>query len=50
MIAAARHPLARFSGVSPIEARDSLPGDDIVLSPMWQSTRAITIAVPAEQV
>ncbi len=28
----------------------ALPGDEIVSNPMWQSTRAITIAAPPEQV
>lgn len=44
------HRLGRRSGVSPIEAWRSLPGDEIVANPMWQSTRAITIAAPPEQV
>ena len=32
------------------EAVDALPGDEIVTSPMWESTRAITIAARPEQV
>jgi hypothetical protein len=42
--------LGRRSGVSPMEAWKALPGDEIVPNPMWQSTRAITIAAPPEQV
>lgn len=42
--------LGQRSGVSPIEAWKALPGDEIVPQPMWQSTRAITIAAAPEQV
>jgi hypothetical protein len=42
--------LGRRSGVTTDEAREVLPGDEIVADPMWQSTRAITIAAPPEQV
>jgi hypothetical protein len=42
--------LGRRSGVSPREAGKALPGDEIVPNPMWQSTRAITIAAAPEQV
>jgi hypothetical protein len=42
--------LGRRSGVSAEEAREVLPGDEIVADPMWQSTRGITIAAPPEQV
>jgi hypothetical protein len=42
--------LGRGSGVSPAEAGKALPGDESVANPIWQSTRAITIAAPPEQV
>jgi len=42
--------LGRRSGASAAEAADELPGDEIVADPMWQSTRAVTIAAPPEQV
>jgi hypothetical protein len=42
--------LGRRSGVSPREAWKPLPGDELVADPMWQSTRAITIDAPPEQV
>jgi hypothetical protein len=42
--------LGRGSGLSPGEPADALPGDAIVTDPMWQSTRAITIEAPPEQV
>lgn len=42
--------LGRRSGVTGREAAEALPGDEIVPKPMWQSTRAITIAAPPEQV
>jgi hypothetical protein len=42
--------LGRGSGLAPGEATDALPGDEIVTDPMWQSTRAITIKAPPEQV
>lgn len=42
--------LGRRSGATAREAWKALPGDEIVGDPMWQSTRAITIAVPPEQV
>jgi hypothetical protein len=42
--------MGRRSGVTPREAAEALPGDEIVADPMWQSTRAITIAAPPEQV
>jgi hypothetical protein len=44
-----RH-LGRRSGFAPGEGADSLPGDEIVADPMWQSTRAITIDASPEQV
>lgn len=42
--------LGRGSGLASDEATDALPGDGIVTAPMWQSTRAITIDAPPEQV
>lgn len=42
--------LGRLSGVTAGEAADALPGDEIVADPMWQSTRAITIEAPPEQI
>jgi hypothetical protein len=42
--------LGQRSGVTDEEAREVLPGDELVADPMWQSTRAITIAAPPEQV
>jgi hypothetical protein len=42
--------LGRRSGVTAEEAAEALPGDEIVASPKWESTRAITIAAPPEQV
>jgi hypothetical protein len=44
-----RH-IGRRSGATRAEAAQTLPGDEIVAAPMWQSTRAITIAAPPEQV
>jgi hypothetical protein len=44
------HRLGRHSGVCPRERWKALPGDEIVPNPMWQSTRAITIDAPPEQV
>jgi hypothetical protein len=42
--------LGRRSGLAPGEAAETLPGDEIVARPMWQSTRAITIDAPPEDV
>ena len=42
--------VGRRSGATAAEAAEVLPGDEIVADPMWQSTRAITIAAPPEQV
>jgi hypothetical protein len=43
------HRLGRRSGASAAEARQQLPGDEVVGRPQWQSTRAVTIAAsPAE--
>lgn len=38
------------SGVTNDEVRAELPGDDVVAEPLWQSTRAITIAAPPHAV
>jgi hypothetical protein len=46
----ALHRLGRRSGVTKEEAAAHLPGDDVVSEPMWQSTRAITIGAPPEEV
>jgi hypothetical protein len=40
----------RRSGATDAEVCAALPGDDVVSDPMWQSTRAITIAAPPHQV
>jgi len=42
--------LGRRSGVTAAEVTEPLPGDEIVALPMWQSTRAITIDAPVEEV
>ena len=42
--------LGRRSGVTAAEAAEPLAGDEVVAEPMWQSTRAITIAAPPEEV
>jgi hypothetical protein len=42
--------LGRRSGVTDEDGREVLPGDELVVDPMWQSTRAITIAAPPEDV
>lgn len=44
------HRAGRRSGVTDAEAAASLPGDDVVPRPLWQSTRGLTIAAPPEQV
>jgi hypothetical protein len=44
------HRLGRRSGVSCEEARGRLPGDTVVPSPLWESTRAITIDTPPSAV
>ena len=46
----ALHRLGRGSGLAPGEASSTLPGDELVPEPRWQSTRAITIDAPPEQV
>jgi hypothetical protein len=42
--------LVRRSGATSAEVAASLPGDDLVARPTWQSTRAITVAAPAASV
>jgi hypothetical protein len=42
--------LGRRSGATAEEAREVLPGDEMVVDPMWQSTRGITVEAPPEQV
>jgi hypothetical protein len=42
--------IGRRSGATTTEVKAALPGDGLVPDPMWQSTRAITIAAPREQV
>ena len=42
--------IGRRSGATAREAWKVLPGDELVGDPMWQSTRAITINAPPEQV
>lgn len=44
------HRVGRRSGLGPGEAEVALPGDELVAEPRWQSTRAITIEAPPEQV
>jgi len=44
------HRIGRRSGLASGEAADALPGDEIVPDPIWQSTRAITIDAPPEEV
>jgi hypothetical protein len=40
------HRLARRSGADVVEVHRPLPGDRLVPRPLWQSTRAISIAAP----
>src|SRR5207253_5586340 len=40
----------RRSGASNTEVAAALPGDELVPDPMWESTRAITIDAPPEEV
>jgi polyketide cyclase/dehydrase/lipid transport protein len=47
---AAVRPWVLHWGATRDEVGDELPGDEIVLRPSWQSTRAIDIAAPVEQV
>lgn len=42
--------VSRRSGVTAAEAGAPLPGDEIVPEPLWQSTRAITIAASPDEV
>jgi hypothetical protein len=42
--------VGRRSGVTGLEAAGDLPGDDIVVNPMWRSTRAITIDAAPERI
>jgi len=44
------HRFARRSGVTREEARMPLPGDDLVATPWWVSTRAIAIDAPPEAI
>ena len=44
------HRVGGRSGVTDAEAAATLPGDDVVVEPLWQSTRAITIDAPSEDV
>lgn len=48
------HGLARprllRSGATPEEQEHPLPGDDLVLNPSWEATRAVTIGAPVAQV
>jgi hypothetical protein len=37
-------------GATRVEAASTLPGDDLVVDPVWQSTRAVTIAVPPARI
>jgi hypothetical protein len=47
---AAVRPSVLHWGSTRDEVRDQLPGDEIVSRPSWQSTRAVDIAAPVEQV
>lgn len=44
------HRIGRRSGATTAEVSGALPGDELVRHPMWQSTRAITVDVPPEDV
>jgi hypothetical protein len=44
------HRIGHRSGATEEEIRSRLPGDDLVADPMWQSTRAMTIEAPPEDV
>jgi hypothetical protein len=44
------HRFGRRSGATDEEVAADLPGDELVPRPMWQSTRAITIDAPPEEV
>jgi hypothetical protein len=44
------HRVGRRSGATDAEVVADLPGDELVSRPMWESTRAITIDAPPDQV
>ena len=44
------HRIGRRSGATDEETDAVLPGDELVTHPMWESTRAITIDAPVEEV
>lgn len=44
------HPDLLRSGATPEEGRSLLPGDELVLHPMWEATRGITIDAPIDEV
>jgi hypothetical protein len=44
------HRIGRRSGATDQETNAVLPGDEIVAHPRWESTRAITISAPVEEV
>ena len=49
-LAAAIDRYGKRSGATRAEGRATLPGDELVPSPRWQSTRAITIDAPPDAV
>lgn len=44
------HPDWRRSGAPANEAREGLPGDDLVREPNWSATRALTVEATPERV
>jgi carbon monoxide dehydrogenase subunit G len=44
------HPQLLRSGATPQDDRRLLPGDELVPSPVWEATRAVTIDAPAVEV
>jgi hypothetical protein len=44
------HPQLLRSGATPQDDRRPLPGDELVPSPVWEATRAVTIDAPAVEV
>jgi hypothetical protein len=42
--------LGRRWGASAVEVAASLPGDDLIAAPVWQTTHAITIQASAEEI
>jgi proline iminopeptidase len=44
------HPEWRRSGALGAESTEVLPGDDLVVTPNWTATRAVTIGVPPSRV